>query len=732
MVSEAAAERVMELVEAALARDPDARAAFLDGACAGDGALRLEVESLLGFHGKARGFLETPAFSLDVASLSTGDIGGEMQAGESLGDCKILSLLGEGGMGEVYLAEDTALGRRVAVKLIRRGMGGETIIRRFQHERRVLAGLNHPHIARLYGGAVTSDGRPYLVMEYVEGERLDHYCDRRQLPVGARLALFRKVCSAVAYAHQNLVIHRDLKPGNILVTADGEPKLLDFGIAKLLDPDATAQSEATMTMVAAMTPGYASPEQWRGDPISTASDTYSLGVVLYELLTGQRPHAVTGRRPEDLVRVLDGPTTARPSAVVVRKAPAAQGTLPACGESPERLRRRLRGDLDNIVLMAMRREPARRYVSVSQFSEDIRRHCDGQPVVARRDTLGYRACKFVHRNKVGVAAAVLLFLSLVAGVVATTRQAARANRRFDDVRHLANSILFEVDPLMANLPGSTAARAALVHRAREYLDRLSSEADDPALRRELAAAYEKVGDVQGYPNTANVGDIPGALASFAKAADLLQVLVREDPKSGPLRDELATNYEHTGYLLWWISQSERAQAAYDRALTLRRALLAEQPRSADYRRGMASLEMYIGDLPAWDHDTPRAMSDYGVALPLLRSLATEQPANASAQIALARCLMRMGETLTAADDFAGALADLIEAQGIVEPISRRDPANYEAVSAVWYDAFRLCELYIEQENYEAGGGRRPAGDHGRRGHGSRRSAKRRGAAPAGG
>ena len=699
MGSDPRSEHVIDLVDAALACDPASRAAFLAEACADDAALRREVESLVDFEQPARGFLETPAFAVDLAAFPD-DAGGELAAGETIGDCRIVSLLGVGGMGEVYLADDTALGRRVAVKLLRRGVGGETIIRRFQHERRVLAGLNHPHIARLYGGAVSADGRPYLVMEYVEGDRLDQYCDRHQLSVADRLALFRKVCSAVAYAHQNLVIHRDLKPGNILVTRDGEPKLLDFGIAKLLDPEATQGGpELTVTMFGAMTPGYASPEQVRGDPISTASDVYSLGVVLYELLTAQRPHRTTSRNSTELSRVLESQTVARPSTAVARAAADPHGRTPACGESPERLRRHLAGDLDNIVLMAMRAEPARRYVSVSQFSEDIRRHCDGKPVVARKDTLGYRVSKFVGRNKAVAAAGILLFLSLLAGVIATTRQATRADRRFNDVRQLANAILFEVDPLLAKLPGSIPARTALVRHALDYLDSLSQEAgSDRDLSRDLATAYEKVGDVQGNPGAANVGDIKGALVSYGKARELRQALVKADPRNARQRHELANNEEQTGYILWWLNQTDRAVASYNDALALRKTLLAEQPRSADFRHGMAYLEMRIGDVPAWNNDTPHAMAAYNVALPLLEGLAAEQPANTDAQIAVARCLHRMGDTLKEADDFNGSLACLTRAQAIVEPIFRRDPNAYDAESELWFVLFKRCESFLEHSD----------------------------------
>ena len=410
--------------------------------------LFVEVASLLQFEEKAREFIEVPAVEKVAEVLAGG--ASELKAGEVLGDYKILSLIGEGGMGEVYLAEDTKLGRQIAIKLIKQGFGTASFLRRFQNEEKILAGLNHPNIARLYGASVTAAGIPYFMMEYVDGPRLDHYCRDNKLSVLDRLALFRKVCAAIAYAHQNLVIHRDIKPANIRVTGDGEPKLLDFGIAKLLDSETAALSEQTMTLVGVMTPDYASPEQVRGENMTTASDVYSLGVVLYELLTEQKPYEIDQDTHKRSARDHRTGTNATEHGRRKRRwkfhAPKAPSS------------KLLRGDLDNIVMMAMRKETTRRYGSVGQFSDDIRRYLEGRPVIARKDTFSYRTVKFIKRNKVIVAAAGLVVLSLIGGIFATTLQARRANlqrtraeQRFNDVRRLAHSLMFEIDDSVKDL-----------------------------------------------------------------------------------------------------------------------------------------------------------------------------------------------------------------------------------------------------------------------------------------
>ena len=699
------ADRVFDLVAEAGTLEPEQRAAFLAQACLGADGLRAEVESLLGFKTKAPHFLESPAFErgLELLGFSAGD---DLKPGDTLGEHRILSLLGSGGMGEVYLADDAVHGRQVALKLIGQGRAEDVRGRHFRHERKVLAALNHPHIARLYGSGVTARGQAYLVMEYVEGERLDRYCQDRGLDVGARLTLFRKVCAAGSYAHQNLVVHRDLKPANIRVTPEGEPKLLDFGIAKLLDPEGTVpRLDPTVTMQGAMTPEYASPEQIKGETITTASDVYSLGVVLYELLTGQRPFAhLKSRRPDELARAICEEEPPRPSTVASHPVPTTTtttvpaGQVPVVRETAGKWRRRLEGDLDNIVAKALRKEPGRRYPSVLALSEDIRRHGEGLPVSARPDTLGYRAGKFVRRNKVGAVAVVMVALALVGGLVATTLEARRANRRFEDVRRLAKSILFEIEPQIADLPGSTLARATLVKRALEYLDDLSREAGGRRdLQRELAAAYEKVGDVQGRMDQANLGDSGGALSSYHKARDLRQALVAADGHDTRAKQELASCDEHLGVILWWSNQTAAAQSSYREALALWRALVAAQPGSVEFRHGLASVLMRMAVALAWNNQSSEAMAVYQEALPVLRALAQAAPQDKGVRLDLARCLEDTADTQKDLRDYNGAMDDLTQAETLVEWLVGQDPNNQTARHSLWYDLYLQTETLLAQK-----------------------------------
>jgi serine/threonine protein kinase len=411
--------RVEELLNTALELEPGARRKFLDALDAP--TLRREVESLLVFETESDSFLSAPAlaFSSDFFEDNNGEDG--ERAGQAIGRYRIIKEIGRGGMGAVYLAEraDDAYQQHVAVKVIKRGFDTDEVRRRFRNERQILACLEHPNIARLLDGGTTEDGLSYFVMEYVEGQPLNEYADAHRLSTVERLKLFRIICAAVTHAHQNLVVHRDLKPSNILVTSEGTPKLLDFGIAKLLHGDSLSEAETmTATNLRVLTPEYASPEQVRGLPVTTATDVYSLGVLLYELLTGHRPYRLKNRHPQEIERVICEEQPDRPSIVITHTKEAANEGSETRGASvtpqtvsearettPDKLRRRLAGDLDNIVLMAMRKEPSRRYASVGQFSEDIRWHLEGLPVLARKDTFSYRASKFVNRNKLDVAAA---------------------------------------------------------------------------------------------------------------------------------------------------------------------------------------------------------------------------------------------------------------------------------------------------------------------------------------
>ena len=557
-----------DLFDRAVVLPPDAREPFLASACP-DPALRARVVALLRAHDHAGAdFLETPAVELDRAAVG--------RAGRRLGAYEISREIGRGGMGAVYLAKraDDEFQKAVAIKIVAAPLGDEGLLRRFRRERQILAALEHPHIARLLDGGTTEEGLPYLVMEYVDGVRVDEYVRSRALTVDEIITLFRRICEAVQFAHRNLIVHRDLKPQNILITADGSPRLLDFGIATLVTAD---ESEAGLTRTgAAMTPEYASPEQLRGERVTTASDVYALGVLLYELLAGTRPHDFASKRTDEAVRSVLDTDPPRPSVAAARRG------VPL-------LARRLAGDLDAIVMMALRKEPERRYSSALALSEDLGRCQEGRPVAARGEAASYRARKFVRRHRLGVAAAAAIAATLVGGMAATAwqarvadrarheadRQRARAERRFSDVRQLANSFLFEFHDAIAPLRGSTPARRLLVTKALAYLDSLAAEAaGDRSLQQELASAYDRVGDVQGNPSIPNVGDTAGALVSYRKAETIRRELGATTPEALETRLSLATSAMKIGDALLGRGAIQEAVAHYRAALTPREEALA--------------------------------------------------------------------------------------------------------------------------------------------------------------
>ncbi len=396
--------------------------------------IRAEVESLLAFENESADFL-----SLPITDFSK-DFGGNFEnseilpAGQKIGIYEITGELGIGGMGAVYLAErtDGKFAQKVAVKMLKREFNVERIRRNFRREREILAKLDHPFIARLLDAGTTEDGVPFLAMEYVEGLPIDRFCEAKNLSLKERLKLFNKVCEAVSCAHQNLIIHRDLKPSNIIVTDKGEPKLLDFGISKLLDAEDSIE-KTSVTLLGAMTPEYASPEQIKGETISTATDIYSLGVVLYKMLTGALPYNLNGKTNGDVLKVITEVEPTAPSAIQDSRFKIQDSDSENRKSKIENLK--LKGDLDNIILQSLRKEPIRRYKTVEQLSADIWRHIDGLPVYARPSTVSYRAAKFFKRNKISVIAAALIFLSLGAGIAASLRQTslAREAQRFSAI-----------------------------------------------------------------------------------------------------------------------------------------------------------------------------------------------------------------------------------------------------------------------------------------------------------
>jgi serine/threonine protein kinase len=591
--------KIKEVLETALELEQNAREHFLDSACVGEGSIRREVESLLESHDEDAQFLEHPA-AIDATDLIAGTATPNW-IGRRLGPYELLEEVGEGGMGAVYRAvrADGMYDKQVAVKLIRSNLSTGFFVTRFQNERQILASLEHPNIARLIDGGVTEEGPPYLVLEYVAGEPIDQYCARHDLPITDRLKLFRTVCSAVQYAHQNLVVHRDLKPGNILVTEEGVPKLLDFGIARILDQgEEESARDRTLTVMRIMTPDFASPEQVRGDLVTTSSDIYSLGVILYVLLTGRRPYHISSATPHEIIKAVCDTDPEKPSTaatrfeklVMVVKSGSRTSVASTAETEPsqKKLRRVLKGDLDNIVLKALRKEPERRYATVEQFSEDIRRYLGHLPVIARKDTPRYRASKFIVRHKASVAATLTLALILIAALLITVREERIAQRRFNDVRSLANSLIFDVHDSIKDLPGSTPARKLIIDRALQYLNALAQESGrDLTLQRELAAAYERVGLVQGHYLQNSLGDTQGSLIGYQKTLQLRQKI---DAKSGNWEDRLALAraYRLVANQQWALGKNADAVENIASSVEISEALNARHPKNLEILKELRS------------------------------------------------------------------------------------------------------------------------------------------------
>lgn len=576
-------QRVKHVLATALELAPSEREAYLHQIYAEDASLQNDVEPLVAADQRLRDtFLDGSELAAAASSVFPSDE--TYWAGRRVGPYKVVEQIGAGGMGEVYRAfrADDEYRKEVAIKFVRAGQYSNEIFSRFKNERQILAGLDHPNLAKLLDGGSSPEGIPYLVMELIGGQPITEYCNRHGLTVTERLKLFIQVCGAVHYAHQRLIIHRDIKPGNILVTPAGVPKLLDFGIAKLLESDPQAPlPEATMTGFRILTPGYASPEQIRGEAMTTASDVYSLGVVLYELLTGVSPYATANGSSQEIVQAACEKEPQKPSSAIQRLRSTADTPADQPGRGRAipgaKLRKQLSGDLDNIVLMSLRKEPSRRYASVNDLQEDIQRHLDDIPVIARQDTVWYRATKFVVRHKAGVAGAVAVALILIAGIIITMREARIAQRRFADVRALANSLIFDVHDSVKDLPGSTPARKIIVDRALQYLNVLAQEsAGDVGLQRELATAYEKVGSVQGDYLENNLGDYEGTLASYKKALALREQISTAS-KDWNDRLALAQSYRFVAHQLWANGDSRGARDQIQRAMAVSESLNKEQP-----------------------------------------------------------------------------------------------------------------------------------------------------------
>jgi serine/threonine protein kinase len=662
--------RIRQIFEGALERPPSDRAAYLRVVCARDDELRREVESLLDHHNES--FLAEPAINLGQTLLYADESEGEYPEGYRVGPYQLDRRIGRGGMGSVWVAArvDHEYEKKVAVKLVRRGMDSHEILRRFRLERQVLAGLDHPNIARLIDGGSTPDGLPYLVMEYVEGTPITEYCESRKSTITERLRLFRAVCAAVQYAHSNLVVHRDIKAGNILVTPDGVPKLLDFGIAKVLRSDlSTLEMAQTRPEMRPMTLDYASPEQVRGEPIATATDVYSLGVLLYKLLTGKMPYGVETRSRTALQHAICEVEPRRPSSVIMTDSEAA---IPQATQKLEvvevveetrdkarkRLKKKLAGDLDVIILKALRKEPPRRYASVEQFSEDIRRYMEGRPVIARSDTLGYRAAKFVRRNAAAVAAAATISLALIVSAIGSSyyaRVAARqrdlAEQRFVMTRHELLAAYFRNGEIEANAANSR--RAYEIAQAIYRQDPRQAEA-----RRDFARAEANLGDL-----VAASGDRPEALSLYSDALAHTEAL-------GSQRDVM-TLAGKIGVIQFQMGNLLASLASQSRALKIAEGLYAIEP-SEETRRAVAFCNFHAGEVLAHNGAPREGLVKLDKALGIYQELFTAHREDAEVRTSMIAIHHAMGDALLLAGRSSEAMNAYQQAMALLPAGSQQE------------------------------------------------------------
>lgn len=668
--------RTDELVRTALKIPRSERERFLSESTAGDTRLYEEVKTRLTTADET--VIAGHGYDPDITQDAP------LQGVMRIGNAVVTRIIDQGGMGIVYAATQVEEGfhRPVAIKVVKPGLVTKEVLHRFKMERQVLANLEHPNIARLYDAGTTDEGAPFLLMEFVEGVSIDRYCDQNDLTTEERLRLFLQVCDALQYAHQHLIVHRDIKPSNILVTQDGVPKLLDFGIAKLLDSEGRPSEKLSVTHPDArpMTPMYASPEQVRGDAVTTSSDIYSAGILLYQLLTGSLPYKFNAGTASAIERTICDTAPTRPSEAELQRESAA--------ESGDKIRRKLRGDIDMILLMALRKEPERRYHSVALFAQDIRHYLGGLPVIAHRDTVGYRVRKFVRRHTAGVAAAALAVLALIGSTIVSAyfaevaqQEKTVAEHRFDETRALARFFVTDMDDSIR--AGETAARRQLVAKGLEYLRRLGEEASgDVSLQREVIAGYIKMGDIQGNPFGPNLGDTRGARNSYQLALDTGNRFIDRRQSSSELRREMAIAKRRLADLDAVGGNTAQALKGYQDAIP---SLDGLELADALIRMGFA-----YGQTGDFEH----AYQAYERSLTIANEELSKHPGDMAAHKAFAIASERLGETYFNQGDYSKASDLLTTAIQIYEDLSSADPNRNEIRRRLWSSTALLGDVRV--------------------------------------
>ncbi len=652
-------QQVKSILDQALDVPSDGREQFVTGICAGDPALREEVKELLDSSQRADDLLAEDGLDDVIPS----DTASSYNLPARIGPYSILREIGRGGMSIVCLArrDDGEYDRLVALKLIGNGVHRAKFAKLFWRERQILAQLDHPNIARLLDGGTTAAGQPYYAMELVEGEPLDKYCERRSPSLQEKLELFISICSAVSYAHRNLIIHRDLKPRNVLVTKDGVPKLLDFGVAGIMADG--AQLETTTGIP--LTPLYASPEQIEGKPLTVATDIYSLGVLLYELLSGRHPYGIR-----------EG--TAAALQAIVKETPV---PLEQQGKG-------IPADLEKIVMMALRKEPERRYATVDAFCQDILDFLDGFPVHAAPDTFLYRFSKFAKRNRLALVAASIALLGMTFSGIIIWREKQQAEIRFQQVRQLAHAVVFDLDDAIRDLPGSSGARQLLIARGLEYLNALArNRGKDPALTLELAQAYRKIGAAQGDLEQANAGDRRAALASYSKARSLLLDLRREEPANREVERSLALVDNDIAVL--------SPRAGLGRMLEIRReaiSLFEDIARTSSGKAGLKDLALahfYLAFAETEDQKFKEALPIWKEALADYSTIRQVENNSAESQRNVALAEKRIASVYYALGDYPDSVAHDRKAAQIDEGRVAADPQNPTASMDLSFDLVEL-------------------------------------------
>jgi tetratricopeptide (TPR) repeat protein/tRNA A-37 threonylcarbamoyl transferase component Bud32 len=687
---------IKDLLADALERPAEHRRAYVAERAGDDIELLAELEALLSAAEPSRSILDAMPTGMATDALEAlkapESVPPPPWLGRRLGPFRLVSLIAQGGMGQVYLGEraDGQFEQQVAIKLMREGLFDPAMVERFKAERQILASLDHPNLAKVLDGGLTEDGAPYFVMERVVGVPVDVYAQRQSLDVPARLRLFRTVCAVVHYAHQKGVVHRDLKPSNILVTDEGVVKLVDFGIAKRLAPagDGAAAADATATRQRVMTLAYASPEQVLGQEITPASDVYALGVVLYRLLTDASPYRSDTTRSDFAL-----------SQAICHDEPAPPSTTVSTNRA---LRQRLKGDLDAVVLMALRKQPAHRYASAEHLSDDLFRHLEGLPVQARRGAWSYRAGRFVLRHRNAMGAVAVANIALVAALalaayqgIEARRQKERAEQHFTDVRALANVLVFDVHKAIEQLPGATPARELIVKNALTYLERLSNEArDDAALQIELATGYRQIGDIQGGRFGSNLGDPKASRVSYERGMALLRraLSLEMDPKTSE-----AAHHEHARmtrtYSMLLATQGDYAdaRALVNEGIATAREQLAVDPSNSGNLRMLAGMEWASAQIYEVTNDNAGFDKASAEAVRLFEQLYAAAPKDVSVGGNLASMYgMRSQRILHSKDYERDALLALAELQKCVKVleallVDHPDNTTLKANLAVAYD-----------------------------------------------